>query len=367
MHLADTATLRAPTFAPTGIARMKSELAGAERTPRPALKSLVEHAASAIDEPTAQAWCLELLPYLTANPDDALALEALLVLGLAHREVHDRHRISMPQEGRRFAILLERAGDSARAEDMLRLLLEMFPGNETLQLELRALERRDGSMGRRVERHLRSAEEALRAGQRDEALSNLREVLALEPRRRDVARMVRDLRFEAQLSRERWRLRLRRAALACVGVAALAVAFERERAIEAERAALPAARADDLVSSRERLAGLELLLESNVAWLGMGAVSRERTLLALSIERLEEREIAAAQRRLELRSRAALRADAERSAAFVAADRMDFERALSHFRGALEAAPEDWEHRASTQREVALLEQWSTTRAGERR
>ena len=367
MQQAETAQLRAPTSASATIVRMKAELSGAERTPRPALKSLVAHAATAIDEPTAQAWCLELLPYLTANPDDALALEALLVLGLGHTEVHDRHRISMPQEGRRFAILLERAGDSQRAEDMLRLLLEMFPGNETLLGELEALERRDGSMGRRVERHLRSAEEALRAGRRDEALRWLREVLALEPRRRDVARMVRDLRFEEELSRTTWRRRMRLAVLACIGVVALAVLFGRERAIEAERAALPAAQAGDLLSSRERLAGLDHLLEGNVFWLGMSGVSRERTLLQLEIERLELRAVAQEARRLEARSRAALLADAERSQAFVAADRMDFDRALAHFRGALEAAPLNWEHRDSTQREVALLEEWSTTRAGARR
>lgn len=367
MPNADTATPPASTSASASIARMKSELCGADRTPRPALKPLVEHAATSIDGLTAQAWCLELLPYLTANPDDALALEALLVLGLAHTAVHDRHRISMPQEGRRFAILLERAGDPQRAEDMLRLLLEMFPGNETLLGELEALERRDGSMGRRVERHLRSAEEALRGGRRDEALRWLREVLALEPRRRDVARMVRDLRFEEELSRETWRRRVRLAALACVGVVALAVFLGRERAIEAERSALPAAQPGDLLSTRERLAGLEHLLAGNVFWLGMGGVSRECTLLQLEVERLELREVAAAQRRVEARSRAALLADAERSQAFVAADRMDFDAALAHFRGALEVAPDSWEHRDSTQREVALLEEWRTAQTGERR
>lgn len=346
---------------------MKSELCGADRSPRPALKALVENAATSIDGFTAQAWCLELLPYLTANPEDALALEALLVLGLAHTEVHARHRISMPQEGRRFAILLERAGDPQRAEDMLRLLLEMFPGNETLLGELEALERRDGSMGRRVERHLRSAEEALRGGRRDEALRWLREVLALEPRRRDVARMIRDLRFEEELSRENWRRRVRLAALACVGVVALAVFLGRERAIESERAALPVAQAGDLLSTRERLAGLEHLLEGNLFWLRMGGVSRECTLLRMEVERLELREVAQAARRTEARSRAALLADAERSQAFVAADRMDFDAALAHFRGALEVAPEHWEHREATQREVTLLEEWRTKRQGERR
>lgn len=367
MPNADTAPQRATNQISAAIARMKSELCGVDRAPRPALKALVEHAASAVDGLTAQAWCLDLLPYLTANPDDALALEALLVLGLAHPQVHDRHRISMPQEGRRFAILLERAGDAQRAEDMLRLLLEMFPGNETLMGELEALERRDGSMGRRVERHLRSAEEALRAGRRDEALRWLREVIALEPRRRDVARMIRDLRFEEELSREAWRRRVRLAALACVAVVALAVFLGRERAIESERAALPPARPGDLLSTRERLAGLDHLLEGNVFWLGMGGVSRERTLLQLEVERLELREVAEAQRRVEARSRAALLADAERSQAFVAADRMDFDAALVHFRGALEVAPENWEHRNSTQREVALLEEWRTTREGARR
>jgi tetratricopeptide (TPR) repeat protein len=356
--------------APATIAIMKAELCGTDQSPRPALKLLVEKAAAELEGSVAHAWCLELLPYLTANPDDALALESLLVLGLAHPDVHSRHRISMPQEGRRFAILLERAGNPQRAEDMLRLLLDMFPTSETLKSELEALERRDGSMGRRVERHLRSAEEALREGRRGEAQRWLREVLALEPRRRDVARMIRDLRFEDELAREGWKRRVRLAALACVAVVALSVALWRERSIDAEYAALPSAAADDLLATRERLAGLDVLIDGNMFWLGMWGAARERSLLRVQEERLELREVAEAQRRSETRSRAALLADAERSQAFVAADRMDFDVALARFKGALEVAPEGWEHRDSTQREVALLEQWRSARAateGEKR
>ena len=83
---------------------------------------------------------------MRSDAEWASVLEALLVLGLAHPEVFERHRISMPQEGRRFAILLERAGNPQRAEDMLRLLLEMFPTSETLKSELEALERRDSGV-----------------------------------------------------------------------------------------------------------------------------------------------------------------------------------------------------------------------------
>ncbi|MCY3000234.1 MAG: hypothetical protein NTV21_00285 [Planctomycetota bacterium] len=344
--------------APASNESLVSRLCATHLQPRPEIARLIERAREDLDAPTAQTWALGLLEVLSANPEDELALEALLVLGLAHPDVHQRHRIGMPQEGRRLAVLLERSGDAVRAEHLLDLLIEQNRGDAALQADLAALVRRSGSLGRKVERHLRAAEEAVQQGNRAEAVRWLREVLALDPRRRDVARMIRDLRFEESQVREGWVRRSRLALIACAAVAVLAVVVGRERQISEELGALPEARPGDLLSTQERLAALQEVFDANVAWVTMWSAGQERAALKAEAERLAAAEADARAKLADARARARILADAEFAQARLSADRLEFDEAREHFEKALRLAPQGWESRGQVEREVALLQQW---------
>lgn len=335
-----------------------SRLCATHLQPRPEIARLIERAREDLDADTAQTWALGVLEVLSANSEDALALEALLVLGLAHPQVHQRHRIGMPQEGRRLAILLERSGDAVRAEHLLEVLIDQNRGDTALQTELSALVRRSGTLGRKVERHLRAAEEAVQQGNRAEAVRWLREVLALDPRRRDVARMIRDLRFEETQVRAGWVQRSRVALVACLAVAVVAVLIGRERRISEEIAALPAAKPGDLLSTQERLAALQEVFDANLAWVTMWSAGQERAALKTEAERLSAAEADAKARLAEARARARILADAELAQARVAADRFEFDSAQAHFEQALRLAPQGWESRGQVEREIALLVEW---------
>ena len=344
--------------APASNESLVSRLCATHLQPRPEIARLIERAREELDVDTAQAWALGLLELLSSKPEDSLALEALLVLGLAHPDVHRRHRIGMPQEGRRLAVLLERAGDAVRAEHLLEVLIEQNRSDTTLQGDLAALVRRSGTLGRKVERHLRAAEEAVAQGNRAEAVRWLREVLALEPRRRDVARMIRDLRFEETQVRVGWVRRARTALVACAVVAVLAVLIGRERQIHEELAALPPARPGDLLSTQERVAALQEVFDANLVWATMWSAGQERAALKAEAERLAAAEADARARLAEARARARILADAEHAQARVAADRLEFDAAQQHFEQALRLAPQGWESRGQVEREIALLVEW---------
>jgi tetratricopeptide (TPR) repeat protein len=198
----------------------------------------------------------------------------------------------------------------------------------------------------------------VKQGNRAEAVRWLREVLALDPRRRDVARMIRDLRFEETQVRDGWVRRSRVALVACLAVAVVALLIGRERQISGEIASLPPARPGDLLSTQERLAALQEVFDANMVWATMWSAGRERTALKTEAERLAAAEAAAKARLAEARARARILADAELAQARVAADRFEFDSAQTHFEQALRLAPQGWEARGQVEREIALLKEW---------
>jgi tetratricopeptide (TPR) repeat protein len=170
------------------------ETVGADGS-RAELKELVGRASQLFDDDSAQARCAQLFERLGSDAGDRIALESVVILALARPALVERLRLPLAQEGRRLAVLLERGGDAQRAQAVLELLLARAPSDRAVERDLSALMRRNGNLARLVERHLSRADECVRDGRRDEAVRWLREVLMLDPQRRDVARMIRDLNY----------------------------------------------------------------------------------------------------------------------------------------------------------------------------
>jgi tetratricopeptide (TPR) repeat protein len=282
----------------------------------------------------------------------------MIILGLAHPALLEHHRIPIVQEARRLAVLLEKKGEVDRAQTLLEVLAQHAPGDRAVERELGGIMRRTGSLDRLVERHLRRAEEAMRAGHRDEAVRWLREVLMLDGSRRDVARMIRDLRYEAGERHGRWRRRLQRIALVVVALGAAYGIVWREMHIEADYAALTAAKDGDVASMQRRLSELDAWIASNPLWLGMFDAGRERGRLRTELEKIEAAERESAQQRVAAHVRAEAVAESERVLGRRAAEQSDFAGAREHFQKALEAAPADWKPRLQVQTDIEAIGAW---------
>jgi hypothetical protein len=169
--------------------------------------------AEEVDATTAEAYCRRLLAHLADDPQGVHELTALIVLGLAHPAVLETHRIPLGQEGRRLAHLLERDEQADRAQRLLELIAARSPEDRQIDHELASMMRRTGNADRLVERYMRRAEECVAGDRTKEAISWLQEILLIDRSRRDVARMIRDLRWGDQEKRVRWRSRLRTSAV----------------------------------------------------------------------------------------------------------------------------------------------------------
>lgn len=322
------------------------------------LRSQMERAAEEFDRRTAHAFGKALLDSLCEDPGNLRLLEALVILGLAHPDVLNEHRISLAVEGRRLAVLLERSGDADRARSVLELLANNMPAERTIDQELAGVLRRSGKTEELVERYLARAEELIREGSPTEAIPWLQEILLLDRTRRDVARMIRDLRYQeaekANRSRRRWRLLLV-LLLMSTGLSAL---IAREVSIQRTYDALPLADEAVAGSMQERRAGLQAMLDDHRVWTGMVSVTQERDQLDTRIAD-HERELAAEMRRA---AKVALQrqemAEAARMRGLMFSERGDFDQALKNFREALERSKPDWEHRAQLEIDIAALEAW---------
>jgi tetratricopeptide (TPR) repeat protein len=341
----------------------------------------MRHAASHVDAITAQAAARALLADLGRDPLDLRRLEALLMLGMAHPALLARHGIEPAREGERLALLWERAGQVGRAAALRATLAEVagpasipaaLPAREPAPLVLRAP---DGASrpqpvdARRataivVEQRLQAASTCVARGLHDEAQAHLRAVLELDPTRKDVARMSRDLAHARLASQKRRRrVALGAALLACACFAAWS-GWRRERAIAADFASLPPLVAQDAAALESRLASLQGLRAARGAWFGMGALLREEEALRA---RLDELALVAERRRQAEEERLAerrLEADAWRERARQAAEQGDFGTAQAHYSRALGVADPLWEHRARTERDAVAVSRWLAARAG---
>ena len=319
-------------------------------------KDQLARATEEVDRRTAETFGRALIDSLCEDPADVRRLEALLILGLAHPHILGRYHVSLAQEGRRLCLLLENLGEGERARAFLELLAERLPEERELQQDLSSFMRRTGDVDELVDRCLQHADEAVSEGRPLDAISWLQEILLHDQSRRDVARMIRDLRYQEMEQQRRKRRRGRLALLLVVVSAALSGLFAREVEIRERYAGLPGVGGGDLVELEARLAGLDTLIADSHFWFGMfraiderGSLSRQRDLAAARAAEDQRRQQEAAQERL-------ARAESLRLRAIDAVAAADYGRALEQYRAALTLAGPGWRHRERVLRDIEAVE-----------
>lgn len=320
-----------------------------------ALCQRMEAASREFDRRTAEAFCEALLDRLGDDPSNLRLLEALVILGLAHQEVLEKARISLAVEGRRLAVLLERGGETERARAVLEFLSANLPSDQVIDHELAGLMKRSGETEALVERYLARAEQAVAEGRVAEAIPWLQEVLLTDRNRRDVARMIRDLRASEVERERRGRGRLKLAALLLCVTTLLSLATSWELDARKRFASLPAAGTEAGIESR--LMGLEQLAERRPIWTGARGVREERRQLE---ERRQDRVRKSLMEAEEEREFAGDRGRLAESAWLLGqqqAENGELAACLASLRRALELAPLDWPRRAQAEIDCAALEQ----------
>ncbi|MDP6538524.1 MAG: hypothetical protein QF903_02835 [Planctomycetota bacterium] len=323
----------------------------------PELSDQIQNAAEEFDRRTAALLARCLVEGLCDHPSDVRRLESLLILGIAHPPVLRKYRISLIEEGRRLAALLENRGDAERARGVLEVLAQHAPEAREVEQDLAGVLRRNGDVGEMVERYLRRAEEAAADGRHKDAINALQEVLLHDRTRRDVARMIRDLRYE-QMECRRRTSRRHRLAVGAMAVAGLLSSLAlRERQLHEEYRSLPGA--SDIASGEElieRHARLEEMLVENRLWLGGLARRGEIRALGERVVKLEGRVAEKARAEALERERRRLVAEASREHGLLAIQNGELQAALAHMRRSAANAAEDWEHSPRVLADLAALE-----------
>lgn len=309
--------------------------------------------------------CLEALAPAAANEQaPAGALEAALILALAHPAAAEQHGVNVSIHGRRLAASLERAGEDERACELLRRVADALHGDLAVERALSSVMRRRGMIQDQVDRYFAHAQELVDQGLIDEAISWLREILQLDRSRKDVARMIRDLRYEQQAVARAGNRRVRMA----LGVLTLSLLFTlvalREVRVSRAFDTLPPAVEGDLTAAVARLDSLERFIDAHPVWHGSLGSLRERSLLRGEIERLGTQQTLARERETTMRRRMDALADSARARGRMAAESGDFESALADLHRALRLASQGWEHRARTRRDLRAIEVYIEQGAG---
>ena len=322
------------------------------------LADQMSRATTEFDKKTADAFGRALLESLTEDPANLRQLEALVILGLAHPEVLRKHRISLSVEGRRLAVLLERADQVDRACVLLELLADRLPDEKTIDYELAGVMRRSGNSEELLQRYLDRAQECAECGRPSDAIQWLQEILLIDRSRRDVARMIRDLRFqEAELKRKR-RRRNRMLVVLVAFSGVLTFLGVREQNILHEFAAVPMAVPGDVLSVEERLAGVSALIEKHQVWMRMGQALAEQAQLEkqagqLRLRRQQEHEEAVLARKQRLEA-----AESARLRGLRSVERGDYVKALADFRWAAELSTPEWKHTERVLADVQALQEY---------
>lgn len=295
---------------------------------------------------------------LTVLTEDARSLpefEALIVLALAKPRLATKLRFSLSQEGRRLAVLYEHAGDRDRALALLEVLNARVPEDRHVDRDLAAMLRKTGNAGRLVERYLQRAEEAVQEGAPMEAVPWLQEVLLVDRSRSDVARMIRDIRYQEAERIDRGKRLRKRFFVTVFVLATLGFVGWREWNLRESFLAIQDADENRLESLNARIASIDGLVQSNPLWLGRLLASRERVRLKSSVAAVNKRLEELARIAAEQAERSLAQAELARLRGRAAVDNQDLTQALDEFRAALELAPQGWEHTARLERDIAAL------------
>jgi len=320
------------------------------------MREQMERAAEEVDRRTAEAFGRALVDSLCEDPGDVRRLEALLILGLAHPHVLEKYQVSLGAEGRRLCVLLENDGQVERARGLLDLLSSYLPEDRGVQQDLASMMRRAGDVDELVERCLQRADEAVREGKPMEAIPWLQEILLHDQTRRDIARMIRDLRYQEMANVARVKRRNRLALLVIVVSTMLSALFVREVQINNQYDALPPLALDNLSAVDARLESIDELIASNRIWFGMFDAVAERSELQAQKDRISSREAERARKRNDLRLKREAMAEALRLKALDSVEAGEFEESLAQFREALELSSDSWSRRSRVAANIAAIE-----------
>jgi len=331
---------------------------GAPETRRNTADHLVERITEArkMDDASAEE-CLEVLHSACGDGDDVdiEVLLALTILGLARPDLAEKAGIGAVAVGRRTASRLEQRGDSDGALALIEHLRLASPGHRALERDYDAVLRRLGMITDLADRYYHRAQNLLRQGKEDEAVGWFKEVLLLDPSRRDVARTIRDLRLgelRSLMPKKRFGFGLLLAVLLPVTMAGVVL---REKSLGERYALLPEAVPGNLDTMVQRLDALDRFLTQNPLWHGTFDALSERTDLRIAVAMLREEH-----NRRQFEAEATFWERAEQARLLYERARMyalieDYETALSDFCMALEAAPRNWEHRDRVERDIAAI------------
>ena len=325
------------------------------------LHAAVQRAKREYDENTLESFTRSLVRGLAAENQSLPMLEALVIVGLAHPRAFSQHRINLTQEGRRLAHLLEAEGQKEKAQSLLEILAVQDPQDRAVDQDLASMMRRNGNAELLIERYLKRATDLISGPRPLEAIAWLQEVLLVDRTRRDVARMIRDLRFQEQEKKQRIGRRLRVFGATLLLVVAVGGAILREVTLASAWRELPPAKPNDLVSLNARVLAIDAFQEDQRFWHGMFAASRERRDLRADIMKIEAGRAADERESKARRDQQIAQAESERLNGRQFAEQGDFKRALESFRAALAIAPADWEGRTRVEEDVRAIEHWLST------
>jgi tetratricopeptide (TPR) repeat protein len=309
-----------------------------------------------MDPRTAQE-CVEVLTSVAVGEGaDVEALEALVIVGLAQPKLAESLGLATVALGRKLSTLYERGAQVDHSVAVLELLQQSFPGQESIERDLGLLMRRQGMVNDLVGRYYERAKKLMREGRNAEAAGWLREVLQLDPTRKDAARLMRDLRIKRTAGLRKHEGGWRKYFVLLLFVLGAAYAGLRERRLRAEFEALPDAVPGNEASIERRLKELTRFQAAHPIWHGgLGVLSEQSSLrlelavLAEKVNLAREAEERAAKERLES-------AEFSRQRGLLLAQAGDLRGALSAFLEAMEYGGDAWEHRARVARDVSDLE-----------
>ncbi len=365
-----------------------------------ALQDQMKRATDEFDLRTAEAFARALLEALCQDPIDPRRLEALLILGLAHPTILERHRISLPKEGERLAAMLIAQGQNDRARTLMAVIAKAVasappedpaetvliddaddeplvfttparpaptpfqakavqpaptPASNPAAVAAAASNERDHA---KIEALLRKADEQAARGRTSDAIHCLQQVVALDRNRRDVARMIHDLRWQDQERRARTVRRLKLAVLVVLLAAGITGLVWRESGIRRRFAAIPAATEGDVSSMRARLDAIDGMIAGERAWFGMSSAVLERGELVNELQVIEDAAAAKIAAAALVRTQSSELAEVSRTSGMLLAQQGKFEDAVVELRRALELGGAAWSQRQDVESNVTAITEW---------
>lgn len=301
--------------------------------------------------------CVEVLSSVAGGEGaDPEVLEALVIVGLAKPDLAKRLNLPTLATGRRLAARYERSVDVDGALAVLELLQQHFPRQESLERDLAQLMRRQGMVKDLVSRYFDRARKLMREGRHNEAAGWLREVLQLDPGRKDAARLLRDLRFKGASRRPRSPGSFRFLFVGTVLSVLLSYGFLREFRLREELRVMPAAVPGNMASLRRRLADVEEFIGAHPIWHGALQLLAERSELRVQLSVLEEKERAEQEQRERVVEERLESAELCRQRGLMQAQSGDFRAAVESFREALQYGGREWVHYERVTRDLSALE-----------